>query len=381
MAARGNEMSEALLEEAAAPFDRKKLAPCGIERAAKLAKTSSATIRRLEKSGDLPKPKRDEINRRIYTLEDVNRIRQRVGTMPTRPPGTTAKLCVVANLKGGTGKTTTAVHLAQYLALSGYRVLLVDLDPQGSTTNAFGLLPDIHVPPDGTLANALIAPDLTDAIEKARAAVKPTYWDQLDLIPSQLNMVSVDGELTLKQGAERIYRLRDLLNELEKEYDIVVVDVPPALGLLSINAMIAADYLLVPLVPAMPDIASSIQYFTILADVAEHMNLADMGILITRHEPSAHADAASALIRTVYGLNVLANQMVATRELSKSSHDLLSIYEIDKPTGSRETYKRAIDAMNAVNEEILGKIQRLWAQEAQEILDNNETEEAGIVHG
>jgi len=282
-----------------------------------------------------------------------------------RPKGSLPLRCVVANLKGGTGKTTTAVHLAQYCALQGLKVLLVDLDPQGSTTNAFGLLPDVHVAPESTLAEPLSVDDLEEARKLTREAIKKTYWHQLDLIPSQLNMVSVDGELTLKEGADRIYRLRDLLSYVERDYDLVVVDVPPALGLLSINAMVAADYLLVPVVPNMPDIASSIQYLTILGDVAEHMSLQGMNILIARHEPGAHADAASALIRSIYGINVLNNVMVATREISKGAHDLLSIYEIEKPTGSRETYNRAINSMDAVNEEVLTRIQAIWEQQSE----------------
>ena len=367
MAERGVDMSEALLAQAAAPFDYKKLPLWGIEKAAKLAKTTSATIRRLEKAGELPQAKRHDINRRVYSLQDVNRIRARTGSLFKRPPGSLPLRCVVANLKGGTGKTTTAVHLAQYAALQGLNVLLVDLDPQASTTNAFGLLPDIHVATQGTLAEPLVVEKLDEARQLARNTIKQTYWHQLDLIPSQLNMVSVDGELTNKDGRDRIYRLRDILEDLEQDYDLVVVDVPPALGLLSVSAMVAADYLLVPIVPNMPDIASSIQYFTILSDVAEHMTLTDMNIMIARHEPSRHSDAAAALIRSIYGINVINAQMLATRELSKSSHDLLSVYEIDKPTGSRDTYKRALSSMNAVNGEILTRFQGIWEQQTESV--------------
>lgn len=366
----GYEISEKLLKTAAAPFSEKKLAPWGIEHAAKLAKTSSATIRRLENAGKLPPPARNELNRRIYDLEAVNHIRAQVGSLFQRPAGSKPARVICANLKGGTGKTTTAVHLAQYLALQGLRVLLVDTDPQGSTTNSFGLLPDIHVSETETLAPALIESNLARALELARAAIRKTYWHQLDLIASQLNMVSVDGELTLKTGADKIYRLRALLDELEADYDVVVVDVPPALGLLSINAMVAADYLLVPMVPNMPDIASSIQYFSILSTIADHMSLAGMNILITRYETGPHTDAASSLIKAIYGVNVLNNVMLSTRELSKSAHDMRSIYEIDKPHGSRETYLRALNSMNAVNGEILNKIQQIWDQQAGLVPEN-----------
>lgn len=360
----GYAISEQLLQTAAAPFSEKTLPLWGIEHAAKLARTSSATIRRLEAAGKLPPPARNELNRRVYDLEAVNRIRAQVGTLFQRPIGSRPIRVISANLKGGTGKTTTAVHLAQYLALRGLRVLLVDTDPQGSTTNSFGLLPDIHVSETETLAPALIESNLENALELARKAIRKTYWHQLDLIASQLNMVSVDGELTLKSGADKIHRLRDLLDELEANYDVVVVDVPPALGLLSINAIVAADYLLVPMVPNMPDIASSIQYFSILSTIADHMSLAGMNILITRYETGPHTDAAASLIKAIYGVNVLNNVMLSTRELSKSAHDLRSIYEIDKPHGSRETYLRALNSMNAVNDEIFCKIQQIWDQQA-----------------
>ncbi len=146
-------------------------------------------------------------------------------------------IVAVANQKGGVGKTTTSINLAACLAAAGQRILLVDLDPQANATSGLGL--------EKTEGGSLYGPLLGDgtAIER----IKPTAFERLSVIPSEVDLCGV--ELELGRLDDRLARLRSLLDPLrgQGEFDILVLDCPPALGLLTLNALAAADHLLVPL--------------------------------------------------------------------------------------------------------------------------------------
>jgi chromosome partitioning protein len=151
-----------------------------------------------------------------------------------------ARIVAVANQKGGVGKTTTTINLAASLALADRRVLLVDVDPQSNLTSGVGQKGKASAA--GTVYAALTSLDPTT---DARPFIIPTQVDGLQLIPADRNLTGAEIELVTLSGRE--LRLRSLIASVRGDFDYIFIDCPPSLGLLTLNALVAADAVLIPL--------------------------------------------------------------------------------------------------------------------------------------
>jgi len=151
-----------------------------------------------------------------------------------------ARIVAVANQKGGVGKTTTTINLGASLARANQRILLVDVDPQGNLTSGVGLRDKVVA--GTTIYEALTSPE--PGVD-ARPFIVPTGIERLSLIPADRNLTGAEIELVSLSRREE--RLRSLVRSMREEFDYILIDCPPSLGLLTLNAFVAADTVLIPL--------------------------------------------------------------------------------------------------------------------------------------
>ncbi len=189
-----------------------------------------------------------------------------------RQPGRNGEIIACTNQKGGVGKTTTVVNLASYLARSGRRVLVVDLDPQGNATSGLGLA--------GVPVDRSIHPVLVDG-GAAQDRVVPTAIEGLSVIPSSRDLAGAEVELVPIPGRER--RLARALRPLTTSYDVILLDCPPSLGLLTVNALTAADSVLIPIQCEYYALEGLGQLLSTIDLVRAHLNpeLAIKGVVLT----------------------------------------------------------------------------------------------------
>jgi chromosome partitioning protein len=361
------------------PDARKTMRFLSSGEAAELLGVDHTYLRKLHRDGKIQEVELTAGNHRRYTLDDLQDIRQALeanskkpGTyVPGRRAGDKLQVVSVVNFKGGSGKTTTSAHLAQRLALKGYRVLAIDLDPQASLSALHGLQPEIDLMDGGTLYDAVRYDDPVP-IEKV---IRKTYIRGLDLIPGNLELMEFEHETPAaihKGGAKAFFtRVQDVLAKVESAYDVVVIDCPPQLGFLTMSALSASSGVLVTVHPQMLDLMSMSQFLRMTSDLLGVIREAGANLrydwlrfLPTRFKVGdAPQTEVIAFIRGLFGRSVLVNQMVESTAISDAGLTKQTLYEVDRKDFTRTTFERAIDSMNAVNDEIAQLIQKTWGRD------------------
>jgi chromosome partitioning protein len=364
----GEQMVERLRRKAFLPETRKGLSVrYGIAEAAQLLGCSTNRIRMAEDDGRLPSPPASESGRRLgYTIEDLLTMREVLGASPARAPLDQPAIIAVQNFKGGVGKSTVTTHLAHYFAVQGYRVLVVDCDSQATTTTLFGFNPHFNITREETLYPYLsIEPTQADLLY----AVKKTPWPNVDLIPSNLELFDVEYELAAAGAdggsvlATRFRKLKAGLLELARDYDVVILDPPPALGTISLAVMQAANSLLVPLAATTPDFCSTVQFLSMMGQVLQQLETAGIEVrydfvrlLCSKFESNdpSHSMVLQ-IMEQAFGPSLFPVPILESAEISHAALRMMTVYELEKPIGTPRTHKRCRQNLD----EALGQVEQL----------------------
>lgn len=216
----------------------------------------------------------------------------------------------IANQKGGVGKTTTAINLSAAIAKSGKKVLLIDLDPQGNSSLSFL---------DHKIIDYSIYDLLTDSNTSPEHIIKPTSIPGLDVMPSRINLAKFESKLIGEFDAP--FRLKDRIDGLIKSYDYILIDTPPTLGLITVNALVASDYVLVPIQPSYFALEGTDDLLETVEKVKARPNprLQVLGVVITLLDKrTTLARDIQEQIRTVFGEKVFSTVISKSVRLEES---------------------------------------------------------------
>ena len=302
-------------------------------------------------------------NRRVgYNLDQIQSFRKHFGTLPQRADSDLPITIACQNFKGGVGKSTTCVNFAHYLALKGYRVLVIDTDSQATTTSMFGYMPDAQVTQEQTLL-----PYLDSSESSLVYAVRKTYWPNVDLIPSCLALyeaeMAIAAHLAVQEDrAKRLEFFSELkfgIQTVSQHYDVVLLDSPPALGLISINVLLAADALLVPTAPRMYDFTSTVQFFRMVRNYISQIDATKeyrwISVLTTLFDQRlvSHKQFFE-VMQACFGDGILQHVFFQSSEIINSAVQYLGSYEQPKPN------RKVLEMLDGVFGEIELRILREW---------------------
>jgi chromosome partitioning protein len=360
------------------PDARKELRPFTSAEAAEVLGMDPARLRKLHFDGKIPEVEMDGRGRRLYSGANIVEMRRVLDAqsrkhgqfLPGRREGDRLQVIAVANYKGGSSKTTTAIHLAQRLALRGYRVLAIDIDPQGSLTTMFGYTPETEFQSGGNIYDAIRYDDPVPMHE----VIRKTYFPNLDLAASGLVLAEFEHETprALNERREPMFfkRLGLAIDQVEADYDVVVIDCPPQLGFLTMSALIAATTVLITVIPSMLDIASMNQFLqmtagllSVVSSYGASLEYDYLKFLITRFEPSDGPQAQMAgFLRALFTDQVMTHTFLKSTAVSDAGLTQQTLYEVDRGEFNRNTYDRAVESINSVVGEMEELIQAAWGR-------------------
>lgn len=367
-----------------APEDTKVLRDFSSTEVTELLGVSDSYLRKARHEGRIPDVEPGPGNRRRYDAKQIWELRQLLAKgaknphhmLPGRKPGDKLQVWSTVNFKGGSAKTTTTITLAQRLALRGYRVLAIDADPQASLTTFFGYQPELDFFEGGTLYEAIRyrIPETGEGPRRLSEIVRKSYFHNLDIVPGGIMLSEFEHETptALSRVEQPVFfqRIASALEDIEADYDIVLIDCPPQLGYVTLSAVCASTSLLMTVIPDRIDIASAAQFLRMAAGLVEV--LSDSGgitdydnflFLLTRFDTaiSAQQDLAEYL-RTLFKDQVLETPFLKSSAISDAGLGQRTVFEAEVSHSNRRTYDRALQSAIGVCNDIERRIQVAWGR-------------------
>ncbi len=269
-----------------------------------------------------------------------------------------SKVICIANQKGGVGKTTTSINLSAALARRGHKVLLIDMDPQGNASSGLGL--KRHEFQDENIYHLLIGEKKIDQV------IKQTKVQNLDIIVATSDLVG--AEIELVDAPRREYKLRDSLTEIEGKYDYVLIDCPPSLGLLTLNALSSADSFMVPLQCEYYALEGLSQLLNTAGLIKKRLNpeLKIEGIILTMFDTRNNlSHQVVSEIQEHFGDKVFGSIIPRNVRLSEAPSHGLCIFEYDHKSIGAERYGQLADELDKRNQD-RSRVSRVRVQEVEE---------------
>ncbi|QCP55144.1 cobyrinic acid a,c-diamide synthase [Trinickia violacea] len=360
-----DQIRDAMLE----PYPRKKAPMFTSASLASLCGLDKQRLKYLTTKGDLPAGTSKGAGRaKEFTLGEAIQWIRGTSKRAVRPSGVRGRVYAVANFKGGVTKTTTTVSIAQALTLLGRKVLVIDCDPQGSATQLCGYAPETEVPEDQTLLPLFYGDQ-----ESVGYAIRSTYWDNLDLIPATTYLSDAEFEVPAKLLTDRKFEFWDILNKGLKphlnDYDVVIIDTPPALSQLTTNALVAADAILLPCPPEGMDFASSTQFWRLFSEVASKLPGVNsqkrydfVNVVMTKVKSTELSRVVQGWLTKAYGARVLPISIPESSVQIGAAAMLSTVYDLAKSEVSSSAYARIREPFDRLADYLDSQLVRAWAK-------------------
>ncbi len=348
---------------------------------AEILDVSGSSLRQLSIDGLGPTPELGTAGRRSYTLRQINELRAYLASArpkealkfcPRRREGEKLQIISVAS---GRGRTPTALYLAQGLALQGFRILAIDLDPESWLSEMFGYSSNALGLGRNASMYAVIRDD--DCRTSIRSVIRSTHFDGLDLVPGshELNLFEYEYNRhseTLK-GSDVRGRMVSAIKEVDGNYDVVVIHCAPKYSDLNLTAIEAATGVLVTVRPQLADIASTGRFLNIFSNLVASREKTGTPVsydfikfLVTRHDPrDVSQQETVALLRDSLGDDLLTATVWISDAIQEARRRKRSLYELSAGAVGRSAYEQAMESLNSTNAEVMDIIREVWGRPSQ----------------